>query len=122
MRFEAADFSRLTVVAVMIAALLLPSAAWHGLARAEPANEAGAGESGEPDLSAAKTAATELIRVTGATARFARQQLREMPRDGFDPAAAAAIHAATPADGLAFVREQTAWLPYHGSLRGRPAS
>jgi hypothetical protein len=46
------------------------------------------------------------------------QARRELPRDRFDPAAVVATVGRDPARLAAWVRDNTAWVPYRGALRG----
>lgn len=100
--------------------------AWTGAplraGQAVPASPAPAGAgAGDPGAGNAEPTVADLQTMTGkmeAGYQRLEESVRAMPRDGFDPRALAEKLGKDPVALFAFVRDQTYYLPYRGSLRG----
>ena len=80
-----------------------------------PAASSAPAPTGQPEPAAAFKAAREQFDALWRTVEAIR---RDLPRDGFDPQAVFDQVGPEPAKLVAWVHEQTRWLPYRGMLRG----
>ncbi|HEX8916581.1 MAG TPA: hypothetical protein VF796_29795 [Humisphaera sp.] len=91
-----------------LAAAIALAAAATLQAVAAPAAKPAAGPAVPPQVAADMSAGYERL----------SKLLKEMPRDGFDPAAVVELAGRDPAALASWVRENTRLLPYRGALRG----